>query len=207
MMRRLAATAIIALAGLAACSSDEEPASGTTEESTRDDSAAAEEPTDESGNVMVVEDGVATSTDGRYSLTLADGWQAYPAPLDETVNMTVLLVSDVNNAEFAANIIGTWAPNTISGVPTSYEEWRSATGNVFTGEGVTVDEADPIEVEGTSVEGIIVSRDADGVQIRQVVYPIFAEDGLQEVAFSGTPEIFEENLEDVRQMLASLQSN
>ncbi|WP_182354230.1 hypothetical protein [Flaviflexus huanghaiensis] len=212
MIRKLAATALIAVTGLAACSTDSEPDreqnEPTAAEETRTDEATGEETGQASDdNVMVVDDGIATTTDGRYNLTLADGWQAYPAPLDETVNMTVLLVSDVNNAEFAANIIGTWAPNSISGVPTTYEEWRSATGNVFTGEGVTVDEAESIEIEGDEIDGIVVSRDADGVEIRQVVYPIFAEDGLQEVAFSATPDVFDENLADAQEMFASLRSN
>ncbi|MBM9433069.1 hypothetical protein [Flaviflexus equikiangi] len=204
MMRKLAATTIVALAALSACSTDSEEnesevtSSGTTAESTADGDASSE------GNLMVVEDGVATSSDGRFSLTLVDGWQAYPAPLDDRVNMTILLVSDVNNAEFAANIIGTWADGTVEGIPADYEEWSVAAGEAFTGEGVSVEAAEPLDVDGETVEGLIVTREVDGVGLRQLVYPIFTDDGFQEIAYSASTDVFDENLEDVLEMFGTL---
>lgn len=212
MMRKLAAVAAFALLGLTACSDDPAvdtpPDDAAASAAASNEASASEDAASEEGDgMMTVEDGVVTSTDGRYRMTIVDGWQAYPAPLDDRVNLTVLLISDVNNAEFAANLIGTWADASIEGVPTSYEEWRGAAGNVFTGEGVTIDEAEPLEIDGMSVDGLIVSREVEDVAIKQLVYPIFTDDGFQEVAFSASPEVFDENVEDAVTMMESLEMN
>lgn len=202
MIKRLTAAALISVAALAACS-DEDLADETVETTT---DQSADTGGDDSEGVMTVDDGVATSTDGRFSFPVAEGWQAYPAPLDERVNITVLLISDVNNTEFAANIIGTWA-DPVPGVPTDYEEWREASGNVFTGEGVVVEDAEPVEIDGQTLQGLEVTRDADGMSIKQLVYPIFSEQGFQEIAFSASPDVFDENIEDVLAMISELEMN
>lgn len=210
MMRKLAATSLIALTALAACGADDDGADDSVDEtpivSAPDDTDSDDGEDADSDDVMTVDDGVATSTDGRVSLPIADGWQAYPAPLDERVNVTVLLVSDVDNAEFAANIIGTWA-DPVPGVPENYEEWRAAADNVFTGEDVTVDDAEKIDIDGESVEGLEVTSAADGIQIKQLVYPIFTDEGFQEIAFSASPDVFEENVDDVVSMISELTIN
>lgn len=207
MITRLAAAALIAIAGLSACSSDDESAVDDTN-TTAGQATGTEGDTEggDSEGVMTVDEGIATSTDGRFSFPVADGWQAYPAPLDQRVNITVLLISDVNNAEFAANLIGTWA-DPVPGVPTDYEGWRSAAGNVFTGEGVVVEEAQEIEIDGMTVQGLEVTREADGMEIKQLVYPVFTDEGFQEIAFSASPEVFEENIDDVIDMISEITLN
>ena len=207
MITRLAAVALITLGALTACSSDDESAVDDTN-TTAGQTAGTDGDTEggDSEGVMTVDEGIATSTDGRLSFPVADGWQAYPAPLDQRVNITVLLISDVNNAEFAANLIGTWA-DPVPGVPRDYEEWRSAAGNVFTGDGVIVEEAQEIEIDGMTVQGLEVTRDADGMEIKQLVYPVFTDEGFQEIAFSASPEVFEENVDDVIDMISKVTLN
>ena len=203
MMRRLGAALLASAAALAACSSDSDPVEPTTQSD--EQSVDGHETAGEDG-VMSVEDGVATSTDGRLTFPVLDGWQAYPAPLDPRVNITVLLISDVNNAEFAANVVGTWA-DPVPGVPSSYEEWEAESGNVFTGDGVTVEDAAPIEIGGQTVKGLQVERSLDGITVKQLVYPIFTDEGMQELAFSASPDVFDENVDDVIDMFTQMELN
>ncbi|MGO1667158.1 hypothetical protein [Flaviflexus sp.] len=218
MIRRVAAASIVALAALSACSDDtvtdetssseETSATPTYEELTPEGTAdGGEEGTE---GRMTVEGDVVTSKDDRYSLTLVDGWQAYPAPLDENVNLTVLLVSGVNNSAFVPNIVGTWV-DAAPGVPTAFEEWEEPASNSFrTGvenpDDVVIGPAMTLSVDGNEVEGLEVTRVMDGLEITQLVYPIFSDDGLQEVAFSASAEEFGELQADVEEMLSSVAS-
>lgn len=207
MITRLAAVALITLGALTACSSDDESAVDDTN-TTAGQTTGTEVDTEggDSEGVMTVDDGIATSTDGRFSFPVADGWQAYPAPLDQRVNITVLLISEVNQTDRVANVTGTWA-DPVNGLPENFEQWRNAVGDLFGGEELIVEEAETIEVEGQTVQGVKVTGEIEGAEVILAVYPIFSDDGLQEMSFLASPESFEENIDDAIDMISNITRN
>lgn len=216
MIRKLTALTLVGLGALTACSDSEETSESTSPEKLETQDAESGSNTD-SGNTdgtddtgteetMVVEGDTATSSDGRYSFTLSEGWQAYPAPLGDNVNISVLLVASVNNAEFVPNVVGTWLDDDGT-LPETYEDWAGQAEEVLGGEGVEVSEPDPIEIDGESVRGVQVTQTVDGIDIVQVVYLLIAEDGVQELAFATAAEDFETNIEDAKAMMESMTAN
>lgn len=45
------------------------------------------------------------------------------------------------------------------------------------------------------------------MEIKQLVYPVFTDEGFQEIAFSASPEVFEENVDDVIDMISKVTLN
>ncbi|MEZ7898726.1 MAG: hypothetical protein QMB98_07930 [Flaviflexus sp.] len=212
MIRQLTAVSLIAVGALAACSDDADSEETTAPETISSEGTDGTSDTD--GNTdtegtdgaMAVDGDQATSTDGRYTFTLADGWQAYPAPLSDNVNITVLLVAGVNESEFVPNLVGTWmAASDVT--PSTYEDWKASAEEVLGGEGTEITGAEPLQADGETINGIRIDRTVDGVNIIQIVYLIQSEEGNQEVAYTALPDDFDTHLPDIQSMIESISAN
>lgn len=173
-MRALAALACLAL--LAGCSTSTEDPGGPGEA------------------VMSAEGQTFTTTGGRFFLTGAPGWEAYPAPLTDPVVLVVLRTEEIDG--FSSNITGTWHEPAVT-----YEQWREA---VVAGLDTEASPAPPVTVEGATIDGLAIERTTGGAHIIQYAYPIITGEGVLEVIGSWRAE---EDLEsDILAMISSIRS-
>ncbi|MDO5724223.1 MAG: hypothetical protein Q4P33_07510 [Flaviflexus sp.] len=142
--------------------------------------------------VMSAEGQTFTSTDGRFIMTGAPGWEAYPAPLTDPVVLVVLRAEEIDG--FASNITATWHEPAVT-----YEQWRDA---VIATLETEPSQAPPVTVAGKDIDGLTLERTTGGAHIIQYAYPIITDDGILEVTASYRAE--EDLAGDIVSMISSI---
>ncbi|GEM_PF-4128622 len=202
---RAALALACALAFLGACGGDD--ATEVTPSTTAPPSAPATTDSTPDRQFSLDDDGALIALDNRYTITVAEGWDTYPAELipEELNNSLVHLDSVAESGSNSVGLISGWVVAPSDRDVSNFALWRANAEPVLVSAGGVTEEATTVTIDGRSTPGLQVEfENDDGSRHKQVLYPIFLDGGNLEFAFQAPSEGFDELLPDVIAMLESV---